>query len=136
MRVGDADWAQIAAVKRAVGIPVIANGNVSTFEVGPFWLFRSLFFCSCAAQDAQACLAATGCDAVMSAWGLLRDPGLFAGPGGGGERSLAAEAAAAAEWAVWAAGYAGRGASVKRTKLHLFKVFVLFVCFFVLCRVC
>jgi tRNA-dihydrouridine synthase len=64
----------------------------------------------------------TGCDAVMSAWGLLRDPALFAGPGSGGERSHGAEAAAAREWAAWAAQYAGRGATVKRTKLHLFKV--------------
>ncbi len=39
---GPADWAAIAAVKAALRIPVIANGNVRTYD------------------DAQACLAATG----------------------------------------------------------------------------
>jgi len=56
---GPASWEAIAAVKAALRIPVIANGNVRT------------------KADADACLAATGADAVMSATGLLSNPRLF-----------------------------------------------------------
>lgn len=54
-----ADWDQIRAVKQALSIPVLANGNV-----------RNL-------ADADACMAYTGCDGVMSAESLLVDPALF-----------------------------------------------------------
>jgi tRNA-dihydrouridine synthase len=54
-----ASWPHIAAVKRAVPVAVVANGNVRN------------------AADAVEALAATGCDAVMSGCGLLRNPALF-----------------------------------------------------------
>ena len=67
---GAADWDQIAAVRRALDVAVIANGNVRT------------------RADAERALAATGCAAVMSATALLANPRLFAAPRslrGGGE---------------------------------------------------
>jgi tRNA-dihydrouridine synthase 1 len=60
---GRADWEAIAAVRRALPeIPMIANGSIYTYE------------------DAQQALLVTGCDAVMSADGILQNPYLFAGP--------------------------------------------------------
>ena len=59
---GPADWEQIGAVRRALDIAVIANGNVRT------------------RADAERALAATGCAAVMSATALLANPRLFAAP--------------------------------------------------------
>lgn len=60
MYAGRADWAAIAAVKRALSIPVIANGDVMC------------------AQDAQDILRETGADAVMIGRGALGNPWLFA----------------------------------------------------------
>ena len=54
-----ADWAAIAAVKRALRVPVLANGDVVCL------------------RSAQDCLQATGCDGVLSAIPLLEDPALF-----------------------------------------------------------
>lgn len=56
---GPADWAAIAAVRRCLNIPVLANGNVHSLA------------------DARACLAATGAAGVMCATGLLKNPRLF-----------------------------------------------------------
>ena len=57
-----ASWPTIAAVARAVEIPVVANGNVRH------------------RADAEQCIRETGCAAVMSGCGLLRDPFMYERP--------------------------------------------------------
>lgn len=60
---GVADWSKIKMVKDAISeVPVLANGNVENYD------------------DAVACLAATGCDGLLSAEGVWYDPRLFANP--------------------------------------------------------
>ncbi|XP_059623922.1 uncharacterized protein LOC132266921 [Cornus florida] len=56
-----ANWSSINAVRNAVRIPVLANGNIR--HVG----------------DVQSCLEETGADGVLSAESLLENPALFAG---------------------------------------------------------
>jgi tRNA-dihydrouridine synthase C len=51
-------WDQIARVREAVAIPVVANGEV--------WNVA----------DAQRCLAESGCSAIMLGRGIVADPGL------------------------------------------------------------
>ncbi|CAH1413335.1 unnamed protein product [Lactuca virosa] len=54
-----ANWDAIKAVKKALGIPVLANGNIRDMD------------------DVQNCLDYTGADGVLSAESLLENPDLF-----------------------------------------------------------
>ncbi len=53
-----AHWHEIAKVREAVAIPVIANGEIWTVD------------------DARRCREASGCDALMLGRGMVTDPGL------------------------------------------------------------
>ena len=59
MYTGNADWSHIKQVKKAVSIPVIGNGDVTSVK-----LFQQM-------------LNETGCDAVMMGRGVLGDPWLI-----------------------------------------------------------
>jgi tRNA-dihydrouridine synthase C len=51
-------WDRVAAVREAVHVPVVANGEVWTVE------------------DARRCMAESGCDALMLGRGMVADPAL------------------------------------------------------------
>ncbi|KAK6923076.1 DUS-like, FMN-binding domain [Dillenia turbinata] len=56
-----ANWEAIWAVRNAVRIPILANGNTRHLD------------------DVQSCLEATGADSILSAGSLHENPALFAG---------------------------------------------------------
>jgi tRNA-dihydrouridine synthase B len=56
---GETDWRMVAAVKNAVAIPVIGNGDIHSYEEG------------------LARMAATGCDGVMIGRAALGNPFIF-----------------------------------------------------------
>ena len=58
---GRSDWQQIAALKKALAIPVIGSGDLFT------------------PADIVAMFAETGCDAVMAARGAMGNPWIFSG---------------------------------------------------------
>jgi tRNA-dihydrouridine synthase C len=58
-------WDRIGAIKRAVRLPVIANGEI--------WNVR----------DAERCRAESGCDTLMLGRGMVADPGLALAIAGG-----------------------------------------------------
>jgi len=60
MYTGAASWDEIAAVKQALSIPVIGNGDIKT------------------ADDAVRMQRMTGCDAIMIARGSFGQPWIFA----------------------------------------------------------
>lgn len=53
-----AHWDRLALIRAAVGVPVVANGEIWT------------------AEDARRCRLESGCDAVMLGRGMVADPGL------------------------------------------------------------
>jgi tRNA-dihydrouridine synthase B len=56
---GNADWSQLAILKKATGLPVIASGDLFLPE------------------DAVRCVEQTGIDGIMFARGALNDPSIF-----------------------------------------------------------
>jgi len=56
---GPCNWDIIKKIKQALTIPVVANGGIQKFE------------------DVDRCISYTGCDAVMSADAMLRNPAFF-----------------------------------------------------------
>lgn len=92
------DWEAIARVKRALSIPIIANGGVEQPE------------------DLERCLAATGCDAVMTSEAALENPGMF----GGVPTSRVGQSAVTREYIELARRHPPRAMAV--LKAHFFKL--------------
>jgi len=97
-----ADWALLATIKRSVTrMPVVANGGVEQPE------------------DLERCLAATGCDAVMTSEAALENPSMLAGV----PTSRSGQAAVTREYIALARAHPPRAVAV--LKAHLFKLLFL-----------
>lgn len=93
-----ADWDTIRAVKQAVHIPVIANGNVRCLA------------------DADNAIEVTEAEGVMSAWALLDNPAVFYR----GNEPLPSRMQLAREYLEIAEKY---GTPMRIVRLHIFKMF-------------
>lgn len=93
-----ADWNAIRAVKRAVSIPVIANGNVRCLG------------------DANNAVAVTETEGVMSAWALLDNPAAFHS----GPEPMPSRMQLAKDYLNLAENYK---TPMRMVRLHIFKLF-------------
>lgn len=91
-----ADWSAIRAVREAVGVPVIANGNVRCLA------------------DADRAIEETGAVSAMSAWALLDNPATFVGDEAPSRMQLACEYLDLAEQ---------HATPMRMVRLHMFKLF-------------
>lgn len=90
-----ANWNTIRAVREAIHVPVIANGNVRCLA------------------DANQALEETGAAGVMSAWALLDNPATFAGENAPSRLQLVREYLDLAE---------GYSTPMRMVRLHMFKM--------------
>jgi nifR3 family TIM-barrel protein len=102
MYAGQADRGQIAALKRALSIPVIGNGDVET------------------AGDVLAMLSETGCDGVMVGRATMKNPWIFRQAADllGGRTPREATAAERRDLMLWHFGEIERTARDPREALH------------------
>ncbi len=100
---GEASLAVIAAVKRAVSVPVIGNGGVKSVE------------------DAVTMARETGCDGVMIGRGALGNPWLFRALATGERQdvTLRDRRDAVLGYARWYCAFVGEGAASRELRKHL-----------------
>lgn len=105
---GSANWSAIAAVKAAVSVPVVANGDITT------------------PADAEACLARSGADAVMVGRGAQGRPWVpsqiaahLAGEPVPADPDLATQLACATELYEEQLAHYGRAIGVRHARKHL-----------------
>ena len=106
---GNADWSAIRAVRHAIAIPLVANGDIAS------------------AADARACLAQSGADAVMigrAAMGRAWLPGAVGAALARGTSTIIRPDAAArldmlAAHYTWLLTHFGKEAGVRHARKHL-----------------